>query len=867
MKRFLLLLFFAPFAFSQSGTITLEDKIYANVDAFVSNPNTESLQKLTLEEKKFNPKINPEFLALVILNCNKAYYENQFGLNDKAISSYEKAWQLFQHHKLQNYDITEYCLKPLGNLYTIIGDYDNAENTIKQYYYIAHEEENQQQKTASVLNLSNVYQCSGKNDLAIALLEKTIATEKLSAIQKAILYNNLGTNYMLLNDFGQAKVNLKTTIDLLKNNSKEAITLSNANRNLALIYNKEQNFVLANIYFETAKKLFFKSKNQEPRKVAQLHYDEASLLFEQGKFNDATKSITTIFSILIPDYSHQGKLLPAQDKLYAETVLIDALDLQAQLFEGQNQPKKALECYALSFHIERLFQSLLVYENSKIITQIRNRNRTEKCIAIYSLLYQKEQKNSYAEAAFQLQEQTKSKVLKESISSNKTLSKVEKELVQQLQNWSNVILKEQQKIELADISKINQAIRKQNELMLLLKSKQTKTENASTENINLAHVFEKLEKDKAILVSYFYGTQHIYAFILKNHTIKLQDLGVTSELSPAIHNFIHYFNDANAITNDSKGYNLSGNNLYKVLALEKNILEKNMIIIPDGILNFVPFQALITQKTITTNFAKMHYLVRDFNISFNNSVGFYLNSKPFQKTKEMVFGVFPIFENTQSELVFSKVELENLKKDFEGKYLEKKEATFANFKANAANYSILHLSTHASSGDVFTPASIRFYDQEILYSELYHLNMNPDLVVLSACETGLGKLYKAEGAMSVARGFQFAGAQNLLFSLWKVNDYSTSVFMNYFYKNLKNNYSYAESNHKAKLDYLNDTKISNAKKSPYYWSAMVYYGSLDSKSEMHYFLYIGLVIIVVIGLFLLYKKLKNGRFTKNSKGK
>jgi CHAT domain-containing protein len=70
-------------------------------------------------------------------------------------------------------------------------------------------------------------------------------------------------------------------------------------------------------------------------------------------------------------------------------------------------------------------------------------------------------------------------------------------------------------------------------------------------------------------------------------------------------------------------------------------------------------------------------------------------------------------------------------------------------------------------GDTETPANIKFYDQEILYSELYTLNINPDLVVLSAWETGIGKLYKSEGAMSIARGFQFAGAQNLLFSSGK----------------------------------------------------------------------------------------------------
>jgi len=160
-----------------------------------------------------------------------------------------------------------------------------------------------------------------------------------------------------------------------------------------------------------------------------------------------------------------------------------------------------------------------------------------------------------------------------------------------------------------------------------------------------------------------------------------------------------------------------------------------------------------------------------------------------------------------------------------------------------------------------TPASIKFYDQEVLYSELYHLEMNPDLVVLSACETGIGKLYKAEGAMSVARGFQFAGVQNILFSLWKVNDYTTSVLMDKFYSNVKNGKSYFESTNQAKLDYLADESIPNAKKSPYYWSSFVYYGTLDKKESGNYWIWVSIVgalfILMIIWLFLSFRRRRN----------
>ncbi|WP_431243726.1 CHAT domain-containing protein [Flavobacterium sp. P21] len=545
---------------------------------------------------------------------------------------------------------------------------------------------------------------------------------------------------------------------------------------------------------------------------------------------------------------------------------MDILDLQAAIFAHQNQLKKALEGYQLSFHIENLLMSGLVYENSKIISQIRARNRTEKCLLIYDRLYKRENRAEYLEEAFQLAEKTKSGILKRHLSNNKKASAKEKQLLQEFQNANNSILKEQQKGNLANISVINSAIKKQNELMLSLKRIQSQNQNSIAENFDFKAFSSKLEKEKAIMIYYFMGAEYLYYFTIQNNQISLNHFDVTDNANSRILKFIDYFRTPDAITNDIVGYNYYGKSAYELLKLPSNQNCKNLIIVPDGILNFLPFEALITKESNTTNFAKMHYLLNDFKIAYNTSANIYLNSKPVQKSEKTVLGVFPVFEKTAFELTYSKKELESIRSNFKGKYLENADATFANFKNNASNYAILHLSTHASSGDIETPASIKFYDQEIFYSELYNLHINPDLVVLSACETGIGKLYKAEGAMSVARGFQFAGAQNLLFSLWKVNDFTTSVFMEDFYKNVNHNVSYFEANNKAKLDYLNNKSISNVKKSPYYWSSFVYYGSVSNEEESSNYIYYIVSLLILIGLFLIFNRNRKWKiFTNTSK--
>src|SRR5690606_33565994 len=128
-------------------------------------------------------------------------------------------------------------------------------------------------------------------------------------------------------------------------------------------------------YMLKAEKLFLELKNQQPRKLAKLYYEKALLFFDERKYDESAKQISNVFKVLIPDYNSKN-ILPDQNQLYAETVLVDALDLQAEILQIK-QPKKALKAFDLSFYIEDLLMNSLVYENSKILMQLRSRNRTE----------------------------------------------------------------------------------------------------------------------------------------------------------------------------------------------------------------------------------------------------------------------------------------------------------------------------------------------------------------------------------------------------------------------------------------------------------------------------------------------------------
>ena len=122
------------------------------------------------------------------------------------------------------------------------------------------------------------------------------------------------------------------------------------------------------------------------------------------------------------------------------------------------------------------------------------------------------QNPAYIEKAFQLVEHTKSCVLKNEIYRNRTASKKEKQKIEELRFWNNEILKEQQKGELANIYKINKAIKKQNETMLLVKEHQPSRAKQNETIINVNALYSKLESDDAVMVEYFWGSETVYVF-------------------------------------------------------------------------------------------------------------------------------------------------------------------------------------------------------------------------------------------------------------------------------------------------------------------------------------------------------------------
>jgi CHAT domain-containing protein len=147
-----------------------------------------------------------------------------------------------------------------------------------------------------------------------------------------------------------------------------------------------------------------------------------------------------------------------------------------------------------------------------------------------------------------------------------------------------------------------------------------------------------------------------------------------------------------------------------------------------------------------------------------------------------------------------------------------------------SKFKYIHFATHGFvntynsglSGLALTNASKTGEDNILYTSEIYNLNLKADLVCLSACETGLGQNAPGEGLIGLGRAFFYSGAHNLLVSLWKVPDESTSQFMIDFYQKFFNpDGHFSTSLRQAKLKMIKTPSYQN----PYYWAPFILIGS------------------------------------------
>ncbi|MCB7130368.1 MAG: CHAT domain-containing protein, partial [Candidatus Brocadiales bacterium] len=169
-----------------------------------------------------------------------------------------------------------------------------------------------------------------------------------------------------------------------------------------------------------------------------------------------------------------------------------------------------------------------------------------------------------------------------------------------------------------------------------------------------------------------------------------------------------------------------------------------------------------------------------------------------------------------------------------GKKVTESEVKGLSKSGKLAGYKVLHFATHGLVVPAMPELSAvvlsqfkkeqRDEDGYLRMAEIADLKIQADFVNLSACETGLGKIYGGEGVVGLTQSFLIAGANGLSVSLWQVADVSTSRFMVAMYESVqKNNMGYADAITEVKRRFIKGD-FGDKYRFPYYWAPFVYYG-------------------------------------------
>jgi tetratricopeptide (TPR) repeat protein len=283
---------------------------------------------------------------------------------------------------------------------------------------------------------------------------------------------------------------------------------------------------------------------------------------------------------------------------------------------------------------------------------------------------------------------------------------------------------------------------------------------------------------------------------------------------------------------------------------------ERLIVIPDDELLYLPFETLWDGN---------RYLVEKASVQYQYSTALLKKETAgFAKASTVSFAPFAGSGAEGFErLPHSLDEVRGVG----GNILSDGRATKDAFLKTIDRYDVVHLATHAVASDSSDQLSFIAFaggggtdsGGHLLYApEIANLSLGQNkLIVLSACETGSGRLIRGEGVMSLSRAFASAGCADIVTSLWKADDEATAFLCQEFHGNLRNGLTIDEALAEAKRAYLSSPRIHPRKKAPSFWAHLVFVGNYEPQPAHQRWTWIlGVAILLAATLFLWRKRRK-----------
>lgn len=243
-------------------------------------------------------------------------------------------------------------------------------------------------------------------------------------------------------------------------------------------------------------------------------------------------------------------------------------------------------------------------------------------------------------------------------------------------------------------------------------------------------------------------------------------------------------------------------------------MPRELLVVPHDVLHYLPFQALMPGPD--------RYLIQDVPVYYYGSASLmqFTRAKAQAKSSTLLALGNPDLHDPALNLRYAEREVRGIAELFPDAHLVTGEdATEARSRTESPKHRLLHFATHAELDEVdplgsalrLTPSSGE--DGRLDVQEIFGLTLQADLIVLSACETGLGTLKRGDEITGFTRAFIYAGTPSIITTLWQVNDRASYELMTAFYRNLNAGQS--------KVDALRQAQLATLQRypHPYYWAA------------------------------------------------
>jgi CHAT domain-containing protein/Tfp pilus assembly protein PilF len=823
---------------------------------------------------------------------------NYIGITHRKMGAYDKALQFYERELDINLDLygqghpsVARVYTNIGGIYYYRGDYGQAILYFKRAVESTELIFGDTHPRVGLLynNIGAVYYEEGDFDQAVDYMERSADIKRKTQGEKhpdlALTYNNIGSIYTEMEEYDTAIGYLQKSLEIRKTTlGNNHPILSNNYNSIGLLHLNTGDTGRAIQSFERSLEITLDSRGSTHPYAAEARTNLAKAYRAAGDLTEAMNYLQSAEEAL--ELERDGKInnreFDMQIPYRHPTSAVDVLHQKGKTYyiryekKGDTEDlKSALQTYVRLSALLDVIQLSFQHEESKLLMSSRSHLMYEDALKAAYALYRETGDEQYAEDMFFFAEKSKARVILELLN-NKEAQKfagIPDSLVAYEHKLRDQLSSLQQNLssETEDSQGRSTAREALQDSLFTLNQKLDTHISYLEEAYPKYHAFkyrsdvpslsdlrsQYFSSGKGAIVEYFYGMESAWAIVLEPEGIKAVPLTQLSNLSKKVTEFKKAISGSKDSTYLKLGYEL-----YQALIepLEPYLDDEKVLLVPDGVLNLLPFDALLSRRVETPgSFSRLPYLLKTYQFSYTPSASLsaYLQEEQEREYADTFIAFAPVFSNFSEgrakqvssregweALPSTKYEVQqiagylNESRGFwsmltgsrSAEVFTGHRATETNFKSETlSDYRFLHLATHAftsdaesqRSGIAFFPGGSEGGEDGILYAEeIYGLDLHNELVVLSACETGSGEVRAGEGIIGLSRAFQYAGAENLLVSLWNVEDRSTARLMINFYENLRQSEG-PGALRSAKQTLIETTSYAH----PRYWAPFVFIGS------------------------------------------